>query len=190
MVPFAVKKCLLASWLPVLLLPELSWHFVRKLLCLLFDSQLRDVRGQSHPFPVRLVRIDAGADRLSRAGRVGTTSEALIFRRGNASTCTCKVRFSPTHLAGFQEVKANVGVTGHGVQAVLAEVLVDVFWCRLGQEAVYTLPKRKRSSKKKKKHNCLRKNCKLLTLLSNGHIPFCSNRSTYPVTTSRGGNDV
>lgn len=55
-----------------------------------------------------------------------------------------QVQFSHTHLAGLQEVKANVGVTGYRVQAVLAEVLVDVFWCRLGQEAVYTLPKRKR----------------------------------------------
>lgn len=61
------------------------------------------------------------------------------------STSTFKVRWSHTHLAGFQEVKANVGVTGHGVYAVLAEVLVDVFWCRLGQEAVYTFPKRKTS---------------------------------------------
>lgn len=66
------------------------------------------------------------------------------FRPVTVSTRTFKVRFSHTHLAGFQEVKANVGVTGHRVQAILAEVLVDVFWCRLGQEAVYTLPKRKR----------------------------------------------
>lgn len=38
-----------------------------------------------------------------------------------------------THLAGFEEVKANVGVTCGRIHAVLAEVLTDVFWCGLGQ---------------------------------------------------------
>lgn len=71
--------------------------------------------------------------------------------------------FSRTHLAGFQEVKANVGVPGYGIQAVLTEVLVDVFWCRLGQEAVYTLPNRKRREEEK---NSEKINLKMLTLLS------------------------
>lgn len=48
-----------------------------------------------------------------------------------------------THLAGFQEVNDNVWVTCGGIQAVMTEVLVDVFRCRLGQETVYTLPKTK-----------------------------------------------
>lgn len=54
-----------------------------------------------------------------------------------------------THLAGFQEVKADVGVTGYRVQAVLAEVLVDIFWGCLGQETIYTLPKKKRKTVRK-----------------------------------------
>lgn len=62
-----------------------------------------------------------------------------------------------THLAGFQEVKANVGVPGYRIQAVLAEVLVDIFRCRLGQEAVYALPNKKRGEatvSQRKNGNC------------------------------------
>lgn len=109
-----------------------------------------------------------------------------IQLKNRASLSSLTGEFSVTHLAGFQEVKANIGVPGYWIQAVLTEVLVDIFWCRLGQETVYTLPNGKRSEKTVSEKN----NWKLLTLLSKGHIPFCSKRSTYPVRTSRGGNDV
>lgn len=49
-----------------------------------------------------------------------------------------------THLAGFEEVKADVGITRGGIHAVLTEVLVDVFRRGLGQETIYALPKGKR----------------------------------------------
>lgn len=44
------------------------------------------------------------------------------------------------HLAGFEEVQANVGVAGGGVQAELAEVLADVFRRGLRQQTVNALP--------------------------------------------------
>lgn len=107
----------------------------------------------------------------------------FIFQLKNrASLSSLTGQFSGTHLAGFHEVKANIGVPGYWIQTVLTEVLVDIFWCRLGQETVYTLPNGKRMKKKK--------TWKLVALLSTGHIPFYSKRSTYPVRTSRGGNDV
>lgn len=110
------------------------------------------------------------------------------FQLKNRASLTCLTgQFSGTHLAGFQEVKANIGVPGYWIQTVLTEVLVDIFWCRLRQETVYTLPNGKRSEETSVSE---KKNWKLLALLSKGHIPFCSKRSTYPVRTSRGGNDV
>lgn len=44
------------------------------------------------------------------------------------------------HLAGFEEVKANVGVARGGIHAVVAEVLADVFRRGLGQQPVNALP--------------------------------------------------
>lgn len=43
------------------------------------------------------------------------------------------VVFPYTHLAGLEEVKADVGVTCGWIHAVLTEVLTDVFWRGLGQ---------------------------------------------------------
>lgn len=44
------------------------------------------------------------------------------------------------HLAGFEEVQANVGVACGGIKAELAEVLADVFRRGLRQQTVNTLP--------------------------------------------------
>lgn len=49
---------------------------------------------------------------------------------------------SHTHLAGLEEVKANVGVTCGRIHTVLTEVFTDVFWGGLRQQTVYTLPKK------------------------------------------------
>lgn len=48
---------------------------------------------------------------------------------------------SHTHLAGLEEVKANVGVTRGGIHTVLTEVFADIFWSGLGQQTVNAFPK-------------------------------------------------
>ena len=63
-------------------------------------------------------------------------------------TCPVKQHRHRSHLAGFEEVKANVGVTCGRIQAVLTEVLTDILWCGLGQKAVYTLPEAKKRKAK------------------------------------------
>ena len=40
---------------------------------------------------------------------------------------------SHSHLAGLEEVKANVWVTCGRIHTVMTEVLTDIFWCSLGQ---------------------------------------------------------
>ena len=47
---------------------------------------------------------------------------------------------SYSHLAGLEEVKADVGVPCGRIHTVVIEVLADVFWSGLGQETVNTLP--------------------------------------------------
>lgn len=114
-----------------------------------------------------------------------------------------------THLAGFEEVKADVGVTCCWIHAVMAEVLTDVFWCGLRKKAVYALPKKNKSipwgkcNQKKKSsstvcyghalvnHNHIAINVTTATQ-QNSVVTFHSvlTRNSYPACTSRGATDA
>lgn len=59
--------------------------------------------------------------------------ENYVYDDATASKITPVLVGSHSHLAGLEEVKANVGVACGRIDAVVTEVLTDVFWCGLWQ---------------------------------------------------------